>query len=91
MAQNLERQKKADKISRDSTYRANKAQQLADSKKKFVQEHAEKQNIEKIIKHKNDSLMRERLIHKKLEEEKQQKALQALAEKKKLEHLQEVL
>ncbi len=85
MAQNLERQKKADKISRDSTYRANKAQQLADSKKKFAQEHAEKQNIEKIIKHKNDSLMRERLIHKKLEEEKQQKALQALAEKKKLE------
>jgi hypothetical protein len=85
MAQNLERQKKSEKISRDSTYRANKAQQLADSKKKFVQEHTEKQNIEKLIKHKNDSLMRDRLIHKKLEEEKQQKALQALAEKKKLE------
>lgn len=85
MAQNLERQKKTEKARRDSTFRANKAQQVADSKKKFVQEQVEKQKTEKILRQRNDSLMRERLAHKKIEEEQQQKALQVLAEKKKQE------
>lgn len=85
MAQNLERQKKNDKTRRDSTYRANKAQQISDSKKRFAQEQLEKQKIEKNLRLKNDSLMRERLVIKKLEEDKQQKAMLAIAERKKQE------
>jgi len=85
MAQQLEQQKKTNNLTKDSLFKANKAQQVAEAKKRYVTESIQKQKTEQLIRQKNDSLMRERVIKKKLDEERQQQALQVLADKKKHE------